>query len=76
MKQDKKEKKLSNGKTVVQHFPLLLKSIELNAPKQPPPPGSGAPIVIAPKRLVVSLAEGNLANKYEDFMEKRHPVLR
>ena len=61
MKQENKEKKLSNQKSVNQHFPLIMKTIDV--PKKPKdlPPGTGTPIVIAPKRLVVSLAEKRVA---------------
>jgi hypothetical protein len=56
---------LTDGKTVAQHFPLILKTIELSSKNQELPPGHIAPIVITPKRLVVSLAETSLAEKYE-----------
>ena len=51
---------MSDQKTVASHFPLIMKNIQ--GPKgKDIPPGSGAPIMIAPKRLVVSIAEATLA---------------
>ena len=56
---------MTDGKTVANHFPLILKTIELSSKNQELPPGHIAPIIITPKRLVVSLAETTLAEKYE-----------
>lgn len=53
-----------------------MKTLETGVQKQAPAPGSGAPIIIAPKRLVVSLADLGVANKYEEFIEKKHQALR
>jgi hypothetical protein len=39
-------------------------------------PGAGAPIVIAPKRLVVSLAESNIAMRYEQLVETKNQNLK
>jgi hypothetical protein len=40
------------------------------------PPHAAAPITIAPKRLVVSLAEVNISNNYEKFIETKYQALR
>lgn len=75
LKEEAKEKKLSNQKTVAQVFPLLVKTIEGNKPKEIPP-GQGPPIVIAPKRLVISLAESSVASRYEEVVEKKQTQLK
>ena len=71
LKPESKDKKLSNQKLVSQHFPLLLKTIEGPKKAKDLPPGAGAPIMIAPKRLVLSLAEKRVAQKYEIIVETR-----
>lgn len=52
-----------------------MKTIESNKKKEIPP-GYGPPITIAPKKLVVSLAESQLASKYELLVETKNANLK
>ncbi len=56
-KDEIKSKKLADNKTVAQHFPLVQKTFDVPINPKDIPPHAAAPITIAPKRLVVSLAE-------------------
>jgi len=76
LKPESKDKKLSDQKTVAQHFPLLVQTIEVSKAKKELPPGHGPPIVIAPKKLVVSLAEASVAIKYEQTLETKLSLLK
>jgi len=69
LKPENKDKKLSNSKTVAQLFPLIMKSIEVPKTKKDMAPGTLPPITIAPKKLIISLAETHVALKYESFIE-------
>lgn len=53
------------------HFPLTIQAFE--APKEKVDPNQVLPIFIeiTPKRLVVSLAESNVAIKYEQNVETK-----
>jgi hypothetical protein len=55
---------------------LLVSTIEVSKAKKELPPGHGPPIVIAPKKLVVSLAEASVAVKYEQTLETKLPSLK
>lgn len=76
LKPEARDKKMADQKTVAQHFPLVMKSIEVAKKGKEVPPGQGVPIVIAPKRLVVSLAEATLAQKYEQNVETKTQALK
>lgn len=52
-----------------------MKTIEGNK-KREIPPGHGPPITIAPKRLVVSLAEVSVSAKYENVVETKSSSLK
>lgn len=75
-KDEVKSKKLADNKTVAQHFPLVAKTFDVPVNPKDIPPHAAAPITIAPKRLVVSLAEVSLSTNYEKFVEAKHPALR
>ncbi|CDW79829.1 hect domain and rcc1-like domain-containing protein [Stylonychia lemnae] len=76
MKAESKEKKLSNAKSVAQCFPLLVKTIDSGKKAKDLPPGACASIVIAPKQLVVSIAEKRVAQKYEIIVETKGASLK
>lgn len=49
MKQENKDKKLPLGKTIAQVFPLAMINVDVAKKAKELTPGSGAPILIAPK---------------------------
>ena len=53
-----------------------MQTIEVSKAKKELPPGHGPPIVIAPKKLVVSLAEASVAIKYEQTLETKLSLLK
>ena len=53
-----------------------MSTIEVSKAKKERPPGHGPPIVIAQKKLVVSLAEVSVASKFEHTIETKGPALK
>eukprot|EP00347_Sterkiella_histriomuscorum_P020695 403336831 len=76
IKEEHKEKKLASQKSVSECFPLLVKTIEGPKKAKDLPPGAGAPILIAPKQFVVSLAEKRVFQKYETIVETKTSSLK